>query len=301
MTASGRTQSYDASFTEPYFLERDLAAGVDLFRVNRDNQDRSSYDEASTGFGLRLGYPITESLRQKLSYTFSSDEINNVPSDASRFVREQEGTTISSILGQELSWDKRDSKLKPTDGYVVRLSTDVAGAGGDVQYLRSKLTGSWYYPIAPQWVFSLLGEGGWMDGLGQRTRINDHFFLGGDNLRGFAFAGVGPRDLTAGADDSLGGTRYVRSSAELELPIGLPEELGFKGHVFTDMGTLGGADVKALPSETFMATEALRASVGFGVSWQSPLGPIRVDWAEPFQRESYDKVERFRFSFGTRL
>ncbi len=301
-TLSGKSQEFNLSFTEPYFLERDLSAGVDLFHDRREN-DESSYDEQLTGFALRMGYPLAENLRQRLTYSLKNTSIENVPSTASRFVREQEGDRITSSIGQELTYDRRDSKISPTEGYILRLNTDVAGLGGDAKFVRVRSGGSVYYPVlGPDVVFSLLGEGGAIYGLASEdVAINDRFFLGGDSLRGFKTSGIGPRDLTTSADDALGGNYFARSSAELSFPLGLPEELGIKGHGFVDGGMLWNADATPLPGETFVDDNTIRAAAGAGVSWRSPLGPLRVDMAFPFQKESYDQTQQFRLSFGTRF
>ncbi len=297
---SGRTQEFDISFTEPYFLERNLSAGTDLFRITRDNTDESSYEERSTGAGFRLGYPLTERLRQRLSYTLSQTEITDIPSTASRFIREQEGSRITSAVGQELTYDARDSRLQPTDGYFVRLSNDLAGLGGDAYFLRTRLAAGFYQPLFAGSVLSILGEIGYIAGLGERVAISDRFFIGGDSLRGFEPAGIGPRDVISENQDALGGNRFGRGSVELSFPIGLPEELGISAHTFSDFGTLGDVDVSG-SDEGIRDDETLRLSAGVGVSWRSPLGPIRLDFAVPVLKEDYDRSEIFRFSFGTRF
>jgi outer membrane protein insertion porin family len=301
-TLSGRSQEFNLSFTEPYFLERDLSAGVDLFHDQREN-DESSYDEQRTGFALRMGYPLAPNLRQRLTYGLRNTRIENVPTTASRFIREQEGDRITSVIGQELTYDRRDSKLTPTEGYILRLSTDLAGLGGDAKYVRARTGGNVYYPVwGNDVVFSLLGEGGAIYGLdSEDVAISDRFFLGGDTLRGFKASGVGPRDLTTSSNDALGGNYFARSSAELSFPLGLPEEMGLKGHTFVDGGALWEVDATPLPGETFVDDTSIRASAGAGVSWRSPLGPLRVDLAFPFQKEDYDQTQQFRLSFGTRF
>ncbi len=300
-TISGVTKQFDFSFTEPYFMDRDLSAGFDVFHVRRDEQEQSSYDERNTGFALRMGYPLSERLRQAVSYTLREDRISNVPSTASRFVRNQVGESMTSMVSQELAYDVRDSKIDPTEGFVTKLKTDIAGAGGDNKYIRAKLTGTQFYSPFDNYVFSLLGEVGVVKGLGEDVRINDRFFLGGDTLRGFAYAGVGPRDLTGGVDDALGGNRYARSSLEMSMPTFMPDDLGFKAHLFVDAGVIGDCEEDPLPTETFMDQEKIRASAGLGISWQSPFGLVRLDYAMPFIKQSYDETERIHFSFGTRF
>ena len=127
-------------------------------------------------------------------------------------------------------------------------------------------------------------------------RINERFFLGGTDLRGFQRSGVGPRDLST--DDALGGNYFYRASAELSFPFGLPEELGIQGHVFNDIGSLWEVDESGVGVED---ENSLRASAGIGISWRSPFGPVRVDIAQPYLDEEYDQEEIFQFNFGTRF
>ncbi|MDX9689526.1 MAG: outer membrane protein assembly factor BamA [Proteobacteria bacterium] len=301
-TISGVTKQFDFGFTEPYFLDRDLSAGFDIFHTRSDEQDQSAYDEVNTGFALRMGYPLSEYLRQSLSYTLRNDKISNVDPSASRFVREQTGSSLSSIVSQDLTYDVRDSKIDPTEGFITKLKTDIAGAGGDRHYYRAKLTGTQFYSPYEKIVLSLLGEVGFIDGFGEDVRINDRFFIGGDTLRGFAYGGIGPRDLTNGADDSLGGNSFARGSVELAFPTYvIPDDMGVKAHIFSDFGVVGKNDEDPVAGEIFRDDPKLRASVGVGFSWQSPFGLIRLDYAQPFLKQSYDDIQHIHFSFGTRF
>jgi outer membrane protein insertion porin family len=291
-----RQQQVDLSFTEPYFLERNLAAGVDLFEINQDNQLIGQFNQFTVGGSLRMGYQITEALRQTLKYTLRQDTINNVQPTASRFIQEETGTRNTSAVGQVLLYDKRDNRLDPSAGYFGQLGVDVAGLGGDVRYVRTLLNGGYFYSVAPQWVLSLTGEGGYIQGINDIVRIEDRFFVGGDNLRGFATGGIGPRDLAT--NDALGGNIYYVGTVSLGFPVGLPQELGITGRVFSDFGSLFNLDEKG---DTIADPHALRASAGFGVSWASPLGPIKLDLALPVKREPFDKKQLFRIGFGTRF
>ncbi len=296
-TVAGTRTEFDLAFTEPYFLNRDLAAGVDAFHITRDLQDESSFDQKRTGGGLRLGYPLSEKWRQSLRYTIERNEIENVDSNASRFIRDQEGKRVTSAVSQRLTFDDRDSKLFPTEGLFAWLDTEVAGLGGDAKYISGKLGGTYYYPVFDNWVLSFLGESGVIEGWGdENVAINERFFLGGNTLRGFERAGVGPRDIIA--DDALGGNIFYRGSVELSFPLGL-DELGIKGHGFSDFGSL--FEVDNASGFDVVDDSTLRVSAGVGLSWRSPFGPIRVDLGFPLADEDYDKEENFRFSFGTRF
>lgn len=291
---AGERSQFDLSFTEPYFLNRNLSAGVDLFRVTRD-QDELSYEQQKTGAGFRLGYPVAKNLSQQIGYRIEENDIQDVEVGASRFITDQEGNRTTSAISQRLVYDTRDSILDPTEGFVARYETEVAGLGGDAQYISNTIAGNYFYPIRDQWILSVLGEAGVIFGYGNEdVEINERFFLGGSTLRGFERAGVGPRDLTT--LDSLGGNQFYRGSVELAFPTGLPEEMGLKGHLFSDFGTLYDID----ESDPAIADEdTLRVSVGAGISWRSPLGPIRVDLGLPVVDEDFDETEPFRFSFGT--
>jgi len=299
-TISSRRQEYDISFTEPYFLDRDLSAGFDLFRTTRDYQDEASFDENNTGFALRTGFPLTEFLRQRVYYQLQHTEIDEVPDDASVYIKQQEGARTNSLIGQELLYDRRNSRLTPTEGYYGRISTDFSGLGGTTRFARARVGAGYYLPLADDnsWVVSATGEIGVIHNFQDDDLfLADRFFMGGETLRGFSTAGVGPRDLRT--DDALGGSRYYRGSVEMSFPLGLPEEFGLKGHAFSDFGTVAGSIVEGDPN---VATdESIRVSVGAGVSWRSPFGPIRVDVGVPVLKEDYDKKEIFRFSFGTRF
>jgi outer membrane protein insertion porin family len=315
---SFRSQQVDLSFTEPYFLDKNIAAGIDIFEVKTSPTANfftgvtPVYQQFSYGGALRTGYQITDSLRQTWKYTGRSDDITNIQSNASLFIQLQSGTHLTSAIGQVLLYDKRDNRLEPTSGYYASVGNDFAGVGFGVQYIRNKLDMGYYYSIFPEWVLSFTAEGGDVFGWGgQKVLLQDRFFVGGDNLRGFAPAGIGPRDAVSG--DALGGNKYYVGSLALGVPLGLPKELGLSGRVFTDFGTLWGNDQKNLvltPAQLqatggvqphIQDSAAIRASAGIGISWKSPVGPIRVDLALPIKKESFDKTQLFHVSFGTRF
>ncbi|PCJ01199.1 MAG: outer membrane protein assembly factor BamA [Alphaproteobacteria bacterium] len=297
MVLAGEKSQVDFSFTEPYFLGRDISAGIDLFHVQRDLQDESSYDQTRTGGGLRVGYPLSENWRQTIRYKISRNEITDVGSDASRFIRDQEGKRTTLALSQRLFYDTRDSSILTTSGMTYWLDTELAGLGGDAKYVSAKTGASYYYPLAERWSVNMLAEVGGIQAYGDSdVEINERYFLGGSTLRGFARAGVGPRD--GATDDSLGGNYFYRGSVETSFPIGLGKELGIKGHAFTDFGSLW--DIDETGSGIFEET-SLRATAGLGLSWKSPFGPIRVDFAVPYLQEDFDEEEHFRFDFGTRF
>lgn len=299
----------DLSFTEPYFLNRDVAAAGDIFHTTRNLQQYSSFSESSTGAAFSLGYNITERLRHTVRYTIRQDDITNVLYTASQYIQDEEGNTIVSQIGEDFFYDQLDSRLEPHNGYYLSEGNDVAGLGGNVHYLRTRAKVGYYYPLTSKITLSLRGEGGHITSFnGEPIRINDRFFLGGDNLRGFKIGGAGPKDTCSG--DELGGNLYYSTTAELQFPLGLPEELGVTGRVFTDAGSSTYVDPPrnntpiagaTCPVAIVEDSGVLRASAGFGVSWKSPFGPIRVDIAKPYLKDVNDETEFFRFSFGTKF
>ena len=302
-TISASVLEADLSFTEPYFLGRDIAAGFDVFSVTRDNQDESSFDEFTLGGGLRAGFRLGPDLRQTLGYTLALRDIRDVDSGASRFIQAQEGETVTSAVRTRLTYDQLDSRISPTDGYILRGELEIAGLGGDVFYARTTASADYYYPLFEDVVLNIGASAGQIIGLGEDVRINDRFFVGGGNLRGFEPAGIGPRD---GNDDALGGNIFATGTAEITFPLGLPEELGIRGRAFTDVGTLFDLDDEEIsgstdPADRIFDEGSVRVSVGTGLSWNSPFGPIQIDVGFPVVREDFDQTEIFRFSFGTRF
>jgi outer membrane protein insertion porin family len=296
-TLSGRRSEFDLSFTEPYFLKRDLSAGVDLFHITRDLSDESSYDLRRTGGGMRLGYPLSEKWRQSIGYRVEKNKIYNVSATASNFIQQQEGIRTTSAISHRVNFDNLDSRIDPTEGVAFKMENELTGLGGDSKYFKTRVVTNYYHPIRDKWVASLTGEFGAVIGYGgEDVAINERFYLGGATLRGFADGGIGPRDQVT--SDALGGNYFWRGSGELEMPSGLPEDLGVKLHAFTDFGSLFDVD----DSGADIVDEAsVRASLGLGVSWRSPAGPIRADFSIPVLKEGIDETESFRFNFGTRF
>ena len=296
LTISARRQEVDLSFTEPYFLERDVAAGFDLFQRTIDLQDESSFDRETVGFTVRVGYPLSEHFRHSVSYTLKNDDVGSVAADTSQYIADQEGETTTSAVAHTLSYDIRDNRIDPTDGFFVRFGQELAGLGGDSRYLKHTLTYGHFYSIAEAWVLSGIARAGHIAGIDDDVGIVDRFFLGGRRLRGFEPSGVGPRD--ARTDDALGGNLFYSVTGELGFPLGVGDELNLRGAVFVDAGSL--TDIDATGPD-LLDEASPRLSVGAGINFRSPLGPIRLDFSRALIKEDFDRTENFRFSFGTRF
>jgi len=293
--ASRRSQ-INLAFTEPFFMDREVSAGFDVFRITQSLQESSSFDSKNTGGALRMGYPITEDLHQRWKYTFKKAEVEDVDDNASTFIQDEVGSRTISEVSHILTYDKRDSTLTPTKGYVLRMTNDLAGLGGSARYMRNEVGGAYYYPVADQWVLSFSGRTGYIFGIGKDVRLLDRFFIGGDDLRGFASSGVGPRDSST--SDALGGEWMYSGTAELNFPLGLPEEIGVTGRVFSDIGSAGKLNVSG---SNVKDTGSARLSVGFGLNWKSPFGPLGLDFGIPIVEEDFDETEVTRVNFGTKF
>ena len=291
---SAARQEFKIGFTEPYFLDRDVSAGFDLVQSTTDRQTESSFDERKAGGGLRLGYSLGPDLRQRLKYSFERTQIRNVDDQASIFIKEQQGNNTVSQVSHTTSYDQLDNRRQPSKGYAVSLTNDLAGLGGDVRHLRSKLRAGYFVPILEDRVLSFRLETGYIKGIGEDVEIGERFFLGGRKIRGFAPSGIGPRDLKT--RDVLGGNQYYTGSVELRFPIGLPNELGLKASIFSDVGSLSGLDQNSSQIED---GSGLRASVGMGLSWATGIGLMRLDFASAMLKEELDETEFISFSFGT--
>ena len=291
---SAARQEFKIGFTEPYFLDRDVSAGFDLVQSTTDRQTESSFDERKAGGGLRLGYSLGPDLRQRLKYSFERTQIRNVDDQASIFIKEQQGNNTVSQVSHTTSYDQLDNRRQPSKGYAVSLTNDLAGLGGDVRHLRSKLRAGYFVPILEDRVLSFRLETGYIKGIGEDVEIGERFFLGGRKIRGFAPSGIGPRDLKT--RDVLGGNQYYTGSVELRFPIGLPNELGLKASIFSDVGSLSGLDQNSSQIED---SSGLRASVGMGLSWATGIGLMRLDFASAMLKEELDETEFISFSFGT--
>jgi outer membrane protein insertion porin family len=311
-----RRTSISGSVTDPYFLDRNLVAGTDIFLIQTNFLGTEPYDERREGFTLRLGYSFNEHLRQVWSYSLVNRTVFDISTTASPFILNEAGTTLLSQMSQVLSLDYRDSKLAPHTGYLAELGTDFAGLGGEARFIRTNLNASYYIPLDrftgnSDWDIKLAAGVGYLFTLGRQEQIIDRFFLGGDNLRGFETGGAGPHDAISG--DPLGGRFLWTSTAELRFPLPVSPDLGLSGRTFVDVGALTQAD---FGSNSFgsrgcveqsgqpcqiVASAAPRIGAGVGISWRTQFGLINIDLTPFVVKQPHDQTQLFRFGFGTRF
>jgi outer membrane protein insertion porin family len=306
-TLSSRRKQIDLGFTEPYFMGRNLAAGIDIFRREFDSRNESSFDTTSTGGQARIGFPISEYIRATVRYTLRLDEVSVGGLVVSPFILAAAGTNTTSSIGYTVAYNTVNNYLRPSRGTRVVFGQDLAGLGGNIRYVRTNLQYDYYRPIFGNFIFHLGSEIGYIHGLGQDVRINDRFFLGGPTIRGFDTAGVGPRDISTG--DFLGGNLMYVASAGFRLPLGAAaEEMGIQVVTFLDVGSLTKPDLSKIDifgnptdNSTVFDTGSPRVSAGVGIIWDSPFGPFRIDLAKAIMKEPFDRTEFLQFNIGTQF
>ena len=312
------TRSYQISFTEPYLFGRRIAGGFDIYRTARDD---TGYDTELTGATVRLGLPITEVLSSQIAYDFSQETYNLTDADClgapppgsnctiARSIQDAADLspwTKSSVSGT-LFYNTIDDVRNPRDGIYVTATAEIAGVGGDAEYVKVTGRGSYYRTLLDKAdvVGVISGGGGHIAHYGGAApRVFDLFQGSTRMVRGFEAAGWGPYD-PAPANDHLGGTTYFHGSVEAQFPLPvLPDSLGIKGAVFADAATLYGNDLQVTgeeggPLESIRARA--RASVGASLIWNSPFGPLRVDYAIPVAKQPNDRLQEFNFGISSRF
>jgi len=311
-------------FTEPKFMDRNLSVGFDVFMTSQNNLIENSFSSKSKGTTLRMGYDITDNLYHNLHYTIKSDKItkekNEIP-----FIQAQPHKSLASSVGHSLIYDKLNSRIDPTKGYIFKFIENFAGVGGNVKYLKHELYAGYYTPIYKDTlILNLVGRAGDIRGVGgQNVSVTNSFFVGENYIRGFE--SIGPRvkvpDSNPGGPqigEALGGKQFIAGTIEMQFPLGLPSEFGMKGAVFTDFGTLYNTDALKYKCEgpdcictsptctggkfnddSIYNVKKFRASYGAGILWDSPLGFLRLDYGIAFKKEKFDNLQRIRFSMGT--
>ncbi len=378
LTSGQRSRGFEVSFTEPFFLDRRIAAGFDIFNKWTDNTQFGGYTSRVFGGAIRLAFPITDEFTLGMRYSLYQTRIQipntfkkpfddcSTPLDptnailvhqagpfagqglypacaqngeASLAVKQARGKTITSLAGLTFLYNTLDNNKNPTSGYIIDIRPEVAGLGGDSRFFRTTGEARYYYPVFDDITLQAKVQGGHVQSFGgSNLRLIDHFFKSYEIVRGFAPNGIGPKDIAAGDPRSgaVGGATYWGTTLELQFPIfGVPRELGIRGALFADAGSLfgyRGSKVFDVNRDTvingFGATgcvttgltvqpecinvrdkKTIRSSVGASLLWNSPLGPIRFDYAFATSRDrgqlsasgvrvGADRVQAFRFSGG---
>ncbi|MBI4610696.1 MAG: outer membrane protein assembly factor BamA [Candidatus Rokubacteria bacterium] len=284
LRGGANTQLGIVSFTEPWLFDRPLAAGFDLFNNRRVFLD---FTVNSLGGDVRLSHPFLEFWRWNLQYRLTRDDISDVAEDASPFLRREEGDTVTSLVGAGVVWDTRDNVFTPARGGRFSLVSDVAGLGGDNKFMKTVGELSYFYPVFWDTVLAGRLEAGYGFGLGDNELpLFERFFLGGPNsIRGRKLRQISPVDETG---SRIGGTSEVLLNLEHLVPVGF----GIRLATFFDVGNVYGF------TKDFDLTDT-REAAGVGVRWQSPFGPIRLDWGFNLDRRKGESSNQFHFSVGS--
>ncbi|MEL7216326.1 MAG: outer membrane protein assembly factor BamA [Pseudomonadota bacterium] len=311
LSVDGESRSTGLSLTEPRFLDRDLALGFEIYDRQFD-RSTAAFQERNLGFEPNISFPISERGRLRLAYRISEDEIFDATDtdSVSLLIRQDEGIAITSSLRATYSLDYRNSRVAPTKGFFLSLTGEVAGLGGQAEYLKGIGRIRFHTAFTDEIPAFIEFEGGLVEAT-DRTRITDRFFLGGSSFRGFAFGGIGPRDVdTSGAtqvDSSLGGNAYGIVRLQTSFPVGLGSDSGIHGGVFLNAGSLWHLDNPSAPAEpgvrgafTVDDSPLPRVSGGVTLFWDSAIGPLRVDFARSILRQDGDETESFRLGAGRR-
>ena len=312
LTLGQYSKAFDVGFVAPYFLGTGLSFGVDLFGKTTSSSSYQSYGSDKYGIGFQLGMPVTEEVSAALRYSLYNQNVTLDPSATTATVSlpvQQAalmGPSWVSMVGYTLAYDTLDSKKSPTEGVRAEFRQDLAGVGGDVNFLKTAEDVRAYHEIAGDVVGMARVQSGVLTPWGgQDVPLINRVFGGPQLVRGFAPNGFGPRDLTPGSTmDNIGGTLYWGTTAEAQSTIPyLPSDFGLKFAVFADAGSVRAsgsqANIPAL-SQSFVLgnSSMIRSSFGAGLIWGSPFGPIRVDYAVPVTKKSYDVTQRLGFSAG---
>ena len=350
VTYGENTRGVDLSFIEPYLLGYRMSGSVGLYFRQTEATSTVSYGTKSYGTNLSLGLSLTEEIAFQPRYSLYWQEItlaseyNNCVNSANAIVNGGTGVkpgdscysdgeasiairkelangpvTVSSV-GYTVSYNALDNVKMPTSGLYAEIKQDLAGVGGDVNFIRTQAEARNYYEVFPDVVSVMKVQGGTIASWGGKDlRMLDHFQMGPNLVRGFASNGIGPRDITAGTNnDALGGSMYWGASMEAQTPLHfLPKEIGIKLAAFADAGSVWGYKGPTswnVTGETVQvgldSPSMIRSSVGVGFLWDSPLGPLRFDLAYPITKycakqtnggEVCDNTQIFRFSGGTKF
>lgn len=294
--------NFSFKFAEPAFLGRDLEFGFETYYQSTD-QASSFYDTQSLAFRPSLAFPINEYSRLGVRVYADGTEITNVNKDSSQLLKNDEarGRQVGGGVGFSYSYDTRRTGLDPNRGFLFQLDGDIGGIGADYQYARATALAQAQTKVWNDQVTLLATvEGGMLTSLnGANSRVTDRFRLGPSKLRGFATNGLGPRDLTATNQDTLGGNYFAVARLEAQFPLGLPEEYGISGGLFADAGSLWGLDNTL--GGTIDDGAHLRSSIGASIFWDTPIGPLRFNYSKVLAKENYDEENNFELTISAQF
>jgi outer membrane protein insertion porin family len=282
----GESTTYQIGLTDPYFLDKNLTLGFELYKTDREWDD---FSRKAIGGALKLGMPVFDEYSRTLFvYRLENKEIYDVSPFADQDIKDEEGKSTISSISAILTRDTTDYRLDPSRGSVIEASVEVAGLGGDEKFGKYILDYRHFWPAFFGTVLSAHGQIGYVQGFGgEDVPLDERFYLGGINtLRGFEPREVGPYDPIS--DDYTGGYKETYFNFEWLFP--LSKEMGIKGLTFFDVGNAWDE------GEDFFSE--WRYSVGAGIRWLSPLGPLRLEWGYNLDPYEWEDDSRLDFMIG---
>ncbi len=304
ISGSKDRSSVGVGFTERGFLGRDVLLAMDLDYTNSKPR-ATGYTANLIAIKPSIGFNLSSDTRMKLTYRFENLDVTAV--GTSEVLKQDLGKSIRSLIDLSLRHDKRDSIIKPTKGYMIKFQSEIAGLGGNEQFIKSNASGKIYQGIyGNNIIFSTELEGGILTMNKGYSKVVDRFLLGGRSFRGFKYSGIGPREVLNGAfDRPLGGEKYAIARFAASFPLGLPRELGLYGSVFAEAGTLWSLktdeSVAGLSDKIALTDRTLRTSIGFAMNWETPIGPLQFNWSRPQKYLEADSLEYFSLNLATRF
>jgi outer membrane protein insertion porin family len=307
VSSSTSRKNYGITFVEPALLGRDLAFGTTLSYATTSSLS-SEFDTTIGKFEPFISFPVSDNGRLQLRYTYGLSDIEEGNAIDGGVIEQEAnlGERRDSSVGYTYSFDTKRAGLDPKTRYLFEFGQDFGGLGGDSTFVKSTVKAvAQTLVMSEEVTLRATLEGGALSySDGNQSRVTDRFVIGPSIMRGFSYGGIGPRERSKGDSDPLGGNYYAVARFEAEFPLGLPEEYGISGGLFYDIGSVWGldAETKSLASGQIVSDDLIaRSVVGFSVFWDSALGPLRLDFTEPLQKESYDQAKSFNLTVSTQF
>lgn len=295
-------QSLSFNFTEPALLGRDLALGLNVGLNTTSATDSARFDTRQAVFSPSLSFPISEYGRLETRFSYGREEITIPAAQAALVaprIASDAGSADTGSVGFTYTHDTRRIGPDPDRGYVFRFSSDIAGLGGDRQWARSTVMAGYEQRLGEGDVtLRAEFEAGMVHHRSGPSRITERFNLSSAQFRGFDPYGIGPVGYNGATRNGLGGNFFAVARLEAEFPIGLPSQYNVHGGAFIDAGSVWGVDN---PTADVIDDNAIRVMAGVSLFWDSPIGPLRLNFASPIQVEAYDEVRRFDLTIAARF
>ena len=276
------------SFTNPDFFEKGISFTNSAF-VTKTDYKNSAYENKIIGDSISISYDIFENIRLENGFSIDYDIIDSA-SSTSNIIRQQDGSYLTTKYSYNVFNDQRNYKYKPTSGHTVGFGQNFALFPSDIPFIENKFYGSLYKLLAPDYQGTIKYRIKSINSInGDSVKLSDREFLTNYELRGFQNRGIGPS--TNG--DFIGGNYSFNSTVSTTFPNPIPDSWRAETNIFLDVANVWGSDIDGVSS-----SNQIRSSIGIGLVWISPLGPIGINYAEPIAQDVNDKVQKFSFTLG---